>query len=54
MHTLQAIVADFEALDDFHLNLHELDVLNLLTKYEQIKCNTKVFNISIFLMIKSH
>lgn len=30
MHTLQAIVADFEAFDDCHLNLHELDILNLV------------------------
>lgn len=31
MHTLQAIVANFEPLDDLHLNLHELNILNLLT-----------------------
>lgn len=31
MHALQAFVANFEPLDDLHLNLHELNILNLLT-----------------------
>lgn len=31
MHTLQALVANFEPFDDFHLNLRELNILNLLT-----------------------
>lgn len=30
MHTLQAIVANFEAFDDCHLDLHELNILNLV------------------------
>lgn len=30
MHALQAIVANFEAFDDCYLNLHELNVLNLV------------------------
>lgn len=29
MHALQALVAYFEPLDDLHLNLHELNILNL-------------------------
>lgn len=29
MHTFQAIVANLQSLDDFHLNLHELYILNL-------------------------
>lgn len=32
MHALQALVANFEPLDDLHLNLHELNILNLYTK----------------------
>lgn len=31
MHALQAFVANFELLDDLQLNLHELNILNLLT-----------------------
>ena len=30
MHTLQAIVANFEAFDDCNLNLHEFNILNLV------------------------
>lgn len=30
MHALQALVANFEPLNDLHLNLHELNILNLL------------------------
>lgn len=39
MHTLQTIVANFEPLDDFHLNLHELNILNLLTNISMKKGN---------------
>lgn len=39
MHTLQTIVANFEPLDDFHLNLHELDILNLLTNISMTNSN---------------
>lgn len=31
VHTLQTIIANLKPLDDFHLNLHELNILNLLT-----------------------
>lgn len=30
MHALQALVANFEAFDDFYLNLHELNIVNLV------------------------
>lgn len=30
MHTLQAIVANFEAFDDCNLSLHEFNILNLV------------------------
>lgn len=30
MHTLQALVANFEAFDDCYLNLHELNIVNLV------------------------
>lgn len=31
VHALQTVVANFKTLDDFHLDLHEFNVLNLLT-----------------------
>lgn len=36
MHALQALVANFEALDDLHLNLHELNILNLLADISRV------------------
>lgn len=30
MHALQALVANFEAFDDSYLNLHELNIVNLV------------------------
>lgn len=37
VHTLQTIVSDLKPLDDFHLNLHELNILNLLTNIRRVK-----------------
>lgn len=37
VHALQTVVANFEPLDDFHLNLHEFDILNLLTSISTSK-----------------
>lgn len=31
MHTLQTIISNLKPFDDFHLYLHELNILNLLT-----------------------
>lgn len=39
VHALQTVVANFEPLDDFHLNLHEFDILNLLTSISTSKKN---------------
>lgn len=36
MHALQALVANFEPLDDLHLNLHELNILNLLADISRV------------------
>lgn len=36
MHALQALVANFQALDDLHLNLHELNILNLLADISRV------------------
>lgn len=42
MHALQALVANFEPLDDLHLNLHELNILYLCTKIsEAVKTTEK-------------
>lgn len=40
VHALQTVVANFEPLDDFHLNLHEFDILNLLTSISTSKKKT--------------
>lgn len=36
MHALQAIIANFEPFDDLHLNLHELNILNLLADISRV------------------
>lgn len=46
MHALQALIANFEPLNDLHLNLHELNILNLLANilaWESyiLRCQTK-------------
>lgn len=40
MHALQTVVANFKSLNDFHFNLHELNVLNLLTNNYIVKIVT--------------